>query len=366
MATTEAAAEGSRIGGRGFGPGLPAEGAPVSARVTPSHLWLEDWPGLSGIARPRIGAREQGDGLLLEWETTAGVCGLLLEKSGSGKTVMEAWLPPVAPARHDRATRKWLWLALFVLLGLPLLVLALFFGFRAPIVDAAVARIPVEQEQRLAGHLWQLQRAQLKLIENTAANRFIEETGARLVAAQASPYTYRFHLVDDKAVNAFAMPAGYIVVNRGLLEKAASAEEVAGVLAHEIEHVEQRHSLRGMVQALGLSAVWMALTGDLAAGAAGHWLKELAGLHFSREQEALADRGGYARLVAARIDPQGMASFFEKLAATQAGQPGLPEMLSTHPASEERAARLRELLKDAPAFPPLGVDWPALRASLPQ
>jgi hypothetical protein len=121
--------EGSRISGRGFGPGMPPEGTTVSARVTSTHLWLEDWPGLSGIAKPRIGAREQGDVLLLEWETTAGVCGLQLEKTGSGKTVMDAWLPPAAPIRHDKATRNWLWIALFLLIGLPLLAIALLFGF---------------------------------------------------------------------------------------------------------------------------------------------------------------------------------------------------------------------------------------------
>ncbi len=118
-----------RITGRGFGPGLPPEGAAITARVTLTHLWLEDWPGLSGIAKPRIGAREQGDGLLLEWETTAGVCGLLLEKVGAGGTALDAWLPPAAPAQHDQATRNWLWIALFLLIGLPLLGLVLVFGF---------------------------------------------------------------------------------------------------------------------------------------------------------------------------------------------------------------------------------------------
>lgn len=92
---------------------------------------------------------------------------------------------------------------------------------------------------------------------------------------------------------------------------------------------------------------------------AGEGVRQLAGLHFSREQESAADAGGYARLVAAKIDPRGMASFFESLAKQQMA---MPELLSSHPASAERATRLRLLLRDAPEFPPLVADWKALQA----
>jgi len=350
------------IPARGFGPGLPPEGAAVSVSIVGERMKIAGWPELDAVSRSRLAARHQGDGLLLEWEIPAGRCALLLDKLGAGATAQ--WLPVASP-RHDGATRRWLWAALFLVLGLPVLLLALFFGLRAEIVDFAVARIPLAQEQALADALWNMQRAQLKLIEGTAAQRFVTETGARLVAAKPSPYRYRFHLADDASVNAYAMPAGYVVVQRGLIEKAASAEEVAGVLAHEIEHVEQRHSLRGMVQAVGLSALWLVATGDVGGGLAGQWLKELAGLHFSRAQESAADAGGVARLVAAGIDPRGMASFFAKLADGET-LPGAVELLSTHPASAERAAKLKVLLQDAPMFPPLAADWRAIQSALRQ
>lgn len=351
MATTE------RFVARGFGPGLPAEGASVSVRIAGEKLSIDGWPEVSGVRKNQAQTRHHGDDVVLEWSAAESMYALSFDR----KSPLAAWLP--AGGRMDGATRGWLGLALFVTIGLPLLLLAAFFAFRGQIVDAVVARIPAATEVKLADELWKMQRLQLKLVEGTAANRFLDEVGARLVAAKPTPYHYRFHLADDQSVNAFAMPAGYIVVNRGLLDKAASAEEVAGVLAHEIEHVEQRHSLRGMVQAVGLSAVWMVVSGDVVGGVAAEWLRDLASLQFSREQETAADTGGYHRLVAAKVDPRGMASFFDRLAQDQADLPSALSMLSTHPASEERAAKLQALLRDAPSFPPLDADWPAIRSA---
>lgn len=349
------------LAARCFGPGLPPEGAPVQLRLAGELLHIEGWPEVVSVNRSEAAVRRQGDGLLLEWQAPAGHCGMLLGAQAMG--ALAAWLPPIAMQR-DSATRRWLGASLFLAIGLPLLLLALFFAFRAEIVDAAVARIPAEHEIKLAEQLWRMQSAQLKLIEGTAANRFLEEVGTRLAQARPTPYHYRFSLADDPGVNAFAMPAGYIVVHRGLIEKAASAEEVAGVLAHEIEHAEQRHALRALAQKLGFAAAWIAVTGDMGGGIAGEWLQGLAGMQFSREQEASADAGGYGRLLAAKIDPRGMASFFETLSKQQGDLPGALSLLSTHPASAERAAAIKEKLQTAPPFPPLAYDWPTIRASL--
>jgi Zn-dependent protease with chaperone function len=346
---------------RGFGSGLPPEGAPVQLRLAGEQLHIKDWPEVISVNRSEVAVRRQGDGLLLEWQTSAGRCGILL--GSQAVAAVAAWLPPLAVQR-DFATRRWLGASLFLAIGLPLLLLALFFVFRAEIIDAAVARIPAEQEIKLGEQLWQMQSAQLKLIEGTAANRFLEEIGTRLAQARPTPYRYRFSLADDPSINAFAMPAGFIVVHRGLIEKAASADEVAGVLAHEIEHAEQRHALRALVQELGFAAVWITVTGDVGGGLAGEWLKGLAGMQFSRTQEAAADAGGYRRLLAAKIDPRGMASFFETLSSQQSDLPGTLGLFSTHPDSAERAAAIKVQLQTAPSFPPLAYDWATIRASL--
>jgi predicted Zn-dependent protease len=333
----------------------------VQLRLADEQLHIEGWTDVISVSRSGVAVRRQGDGLLLEWQALSGHCAMLLEPKTAA--ALAAWLP-TATVHRDSATRRWLGISLFLAIGLPLLLLALFFAFRAEIVDAVVARIPAEQEMKLGEQLWQMQSGSLKLIEGTAANRFIEETGARLAQARPTPYRYRFSLADDPSVNAFAMPAGFVVVHRGLIEKAASAEEVAGVLAHEIEHAEQRHSLRALAQKLGFAAIWISVTGDVGGGLAGEWLQGLAGMQFSREQESSADAGGYARLLAAKIDPRGMASFFETLSKQQGDLPGAISLLSTHPDSAERAAAIKVKLQTAPVFPPLAYDWEAIRASL--
>jgi Zn-dependent protease with chaperone function len=356
---------------RGFGPGLPPAGAEIQARLVGDVLHVDAWPqaGRSIRTSQITVLRQAGGQVLLEWDTPGGRCGLsIAKKIGAGDTAAELLrrLPSArnAKPRGDGGTRAWLWAALLFALGVPLLLLGLFFAFRGELLDAVVARIPVAQEQRLGDQLWALQARQLKLIEGNAANQVVADIGARLVAATPTPYTYRFHLVDDPSINAFAMPAGYIVVHRGLIARAASAEELAGVLAHEIEHVEGRHSLRGMLQALGLSALWMAVSGDVGGGLAAEWIRHLAAMQFSRQQEEAADSGGYARLLQAGIDPRGMASFFDRLAGAAGEPPQALSLLSTHPASSERSARLKQLLSTAPVLPPLAYDWPATQAAL--
>lgn len=351
-----------RLPVRGFGPGLPPEGAALTARPDGEVLRIEDWPGIERVRRSELSMRKQGEGLVLEWQSPEGPCALTLDMRTAA--AWKDWLPGHTRPQADHATRRWLWGALSLAIGLPLLLLALFFAFRSQILDAAVAQISIAQEQKLGDQLWRMQGAQIKRIENTAANRFIEETGARLIKAKPSPYRYHFYIADDAVINAYAMPGGYIVVNRSLIEKADSAEEVAGVLAHEIEHVEQRHSLRGMAQQFGLALIAAAVTGDIGGGAAASWLKELAGLQFSREQESAADSGGYARLIAAQVDPHGMASFFEKLEKESASMPGALALLSTHPASAERAEAIKAKLQAASAFAPMDVKWADVKASI--
>jgi Zn-dependent protease with chaperone function len=353
------------IAARGFGPGLPDAGAPVTVWIAGDRLRVDGWLDMPVLRKSQMHVRRQDQRLLLEWNMPEGPCALSIEeKVGSGGTAVLSAFPdwiPAVDSTQDRATHAWLWGSLGVIIGLPLLVLALLFSFRHEVVDVIVARIPVAGERLLADELWTLQRARLRLIEATAANRLIEEVGTRLSQTKPTPYTYHFHLADEPSINAFALPAGHVVVHRGLIENAQSAEEVAGVMAHEIEHVEQRHSLRALVQSLGFHAVWLALTGDLGSGMAGEGVKHLAGLHFSREQEVAADAGGHARLVTAGIDPHGMVSFFETLAKKQIA---IPDLLSSHPASVERSARLHALVEKVAEQKPLEYDWVEVQASL--
>ena len=360
-----------RFAARGFGPGLPPEGAGVSA-ILSNVLQLESWPESgSRIALNKLEIRRPSvTQLQLTWETNGGRCALVVNSGvGAGETpssdfaeVLER-LPSAAKSSTDHTTRIWVAGIVFVLVVLPLMLLLALFAFRSEMLDWVVAKIPVEQEIKLADKLWQVQGGPLPKIEGTAANLAVEQIGARLVAAAPTPYRYRFFVGKDDSVNAFAMPAGYIVVNAGLIKQAKSAEELAGVLAHEIAHVEQRHAVRGIVQSLGFTALWLTLTGDIGTSVAGVGVRQLAGLHFSREQETAADDGGFARLRAAGISPHGMVSFFSTLQQKGDAIPESMTLLSSHPSSAERSERLQKMLQGLPPVAPLEIDWKAVQQS---
>jgi predicted Zn-dependent protease len=151
------------------------------------------------------------------------------------------------------------------------------------------------------------------------------------------------------------MPGGVIVVHTGLIRATRRPEELAGVLAHEVQHVEQRHSLKAVIKEAGLRGLWAALSGDLGGTLAGQAALELGALRFSRDAEREADARGFETLVARDIDPAGMVDFFGTMAQRTGASP--PAWLSTHPASEARQELLRamQLALGGRQFPPLPV-----------
>jgi predicted Zn-dependent protease len=194
--------------------------------------------------------------------------------------------------------------------------------------------------------LGQLAQAQLEVTdtgecENPEPRRYVEQVLAPLLQAAAPlPFTAELRVVNDPEVNAFALPGGFVTVNFGLLEEAESGEEVAGVLAHELQHALLRHGTRRVLRGLGVSAILGLLTGggdlQLLGGAA----SDLVALSYDREQESEADRRGVALLQKAGIDPSGLARFFERLAKSPLPTP--PALLSTHPDPGDRARWIRE------------------------
>ena len=150
-------------------------------------------------------------------------------------------------------------------------------------------------------------------------------------------------------MNAFAMPGGYVVVYTGLLKKVQRKEQLAGVLAHEIAHVTERHALNNIVSSLGVSVLVSAVIGDsstlesVLAGSS----EMLLGQKFSRDAETEADDVAWETLVRSNLDPRGLREFFEILQKEEEKllgglMKGALSWLSTHPATEERIARLRQ------------------------
>jgi predicted Zn-dependent protease len=158
-----------------------------------------------------------------------------------------------------------------------------------------------------------------------------------------------------------AFPGGNIVIYSGLLKASSSVEEVVGVMAHEIQHVLHRHSLRRMGRSLGMSAVISMIFGDL--GGLGQIADLAVGvklLSHDREQEREADRGAVELLLKAKVNPEPFGLFFKKLEEKETAIDKAFSWLSTHPASAERSEQVRKLYEKSPdwqKFEPLQLEW---------
>jgi len=172
----------------------------------------------------------------------------------------------------------------------------------------------------------------------------------RLAKASASEYELKFIYTSHPMANAFAAPGGYIVVFRGLLDDAETPEELAGVLAHEISHVNHRHSTRALMRhvsvqtLLNLMAMDSAGTPTAMAGAV-----DLGSLAHQRADEEQADLEAVALLARAGISPKGLSSFFRRLDSRGHGSSATMTYFSSHPALYERAERVDKEAEKYPA-----------------
>jgi beta-barrel assembly-enhancing protease len=251
-------------------------------------------------------------------------------------------LPQIAALRLERRRssvgRTIGWTALAIFLLLPLLLILLFVWQADRIAELAASRVSIEQEMKFGEQAFAAMQGSLTLVDSGPAYAAVKSLGDRLTAG--SQYRYKFHVAKDDTINAFAVPGGIVVVHTGLIEATRRPEELAGVLAHEVQHVEQRHSLEAMVKDLGLRGLWALVSGDLSGGLIGQGAVELTSLSFSRGAEEEADAKGFDELVESGIDPGGMADFFTVM-AKQEGSVAPPPFLSTHPASTDRESVLR-------------------------
>jgi predicted Zn-dependent protease len=269
-------------------------------------------------------------------------------------------LRQVLRTRRREARRAW-WIAAAVLAGIALLLAAAYFGIRAG-ARAAVAALPVSVDRQIgdaALRSMDLGGPEVADPVVTGALRAIVDRLAPQAAIEG--LEFEVHVIDSPMVNAFALPGGKIVVFTGLIRRAADAEQVAGVLAHEMAHATLRHGIERISQSLSLAAAFHLLLGDVQGLAgAGADLFQLATINsYSREQENAADREGVRMLDAAGIDPRALARFFETLRNEEGDLPGVVSWISTHPQHEARLAALRDQIAALPAreYRPIGVDW---------
>ena len=197
---------------------------------------------------------------------------------------------------------------------------------------------------------------QLPIINDASINNYINSIGRSIAQRGNRQIPYRFYVVNAPQVNAFAVPGGHIYVNRGLVERTRNMSELAGVLAHEISHVEHRHGIDQMERMQGanlaLTAAYVLLgrapsgVEEAAIGVGG----QLYFARHSREAENEADASAVGLLVRSGISPNGLPSFFNVLLDEQRRQPGSVEQwFSTHPLTTDRVASTQRMIQQVPA-----------------
>ncbi len=247
-------------------------------------------------------------------------------------------------------------------LGRWILGLALVAGTAAasqpPALSQGIFNLSQEEELEIGKQASQEIEKQEPILDDPTVTSYVGRLGQQLVRSSGrSDIPYYFKVVDAAEVNAFALPGGYIYINRGLIQNADNESELAGVLAHEIGHVVARHSAEQIrkvqVTGLGLGILGAILgdkgTGGQLANVASQLVATGIFLKFSREAEREADRLGAQNLYDANYDPRGMITLFEKLSQLRQGQSSsVDKFFSSHPGPEERAENVGELIRSFP------------------
>lgn len=264
---------------------------------------------------------------------------------------------------------------LLICVGLPVLLI-----FQSHLWTGLLARqVPAAMEATMAKAALTQYQLQHKTMPQAESDALLAPLLATLQPTlKKSRYRWQFMVANDASSNAFALPGGYVVIHSGLILNARNADELLGVVGHEIAHVENQHGVQNMIASAGAYLLVSALFGDVSGLAAVlvNSAPVLLSQSYSRHFEEEADRVGMATLLRANINPQGLISFFESMIkeeekqmrniddakAREVAKLGM-RFLSTHPATEKRIANLKQLLAQEKPRPwhNFGSAFPALQ-----
>jgi predicted Zn-dependent protease len=221
--------------------------------------------------------------------------------------------------------------------------------------------ISIEQEKKLGKEFAKQVEQEVRILNDQKGTDYINRLGQQLLGhAEEVHFDYSFKLVDSDEINAFALPGGYVYINRGLIVAADNEGELAGVVSHEIGHVVARHGTERLTTTYGYNLVLSLALG----GSSTTWVSLLADLFgragilaYSRSQESESDELGVHTLYKAGYDPRAMASFFAKLQQEKKRKPGLlGKFFSSHPLTNDRIEHAEEIIRGFSLRPDLKLD----------
>ena len=221
---------------------------------------------------------------------------------------------------------------------------------------AAFSLVSVQQEIEIGKEAQQQVRKEVPELRDETVNRYVDSIGSRLAAhAPGAKYPYSFQIANYKEINAFALPGGPIWVHRGAIDAAQNEAQLAGVMAHEIAHIAERHAAAQLTKATianGLLGLLAAATNDNGKGGAiarigASFAAQSMFMKFSRDDESEADRVGVEIMTRAGWDPHGLPQFLAVLRDQQQHSPSSVEtFFSSHPAPASRVTGLQQLVSN--------------------
>src|ERR1700747_3273432 len=218
----------------------------------------------------------------------------------------------------------------------------------------------IEKEIAIGKQLAQQVERQAKIIDDPVIAEYVNRVGQNLVRNSDAKVPFTIKVIDSEDVNAFALPGGFFFVNSGLILKADTEAELAGVMAHEIAHVAARHGTRQATrgEVMNLASIPLIFMG----GWAGYGIREAASilvpvgfLRFSRAFESEADLLGLEYMYKTGYDPTAFVDFFEKIESLEKTKPGaISKLFSSHPPTEDRIkaaqTNIQRYLKEKPEY----------------
>jgi Zn-dependent protease with chaperone function len=294
------------------------------------------------VAYAPAGALERGEGARL------------ILADGGTRNLLLAMRPELAhwkrQRRHRGLKRAALWIAIVALL-----LVGFYFSFPW-VAESAAQAMPRRWEMPIGQSMREAFLSLSPTCHGEPGIIALDALLSRLAPDEIEDPPLTLDVIDGSMVNAFALPGNHIVIFRGLIDKAGSGDEVAGVLAHELAHQDLRHPMQGAIQQVGLGAV---LTLALGGSDASNIGQILVGFTYTRRMEAAADARGVELLEAAGLRADGLAAFFRRLGPEESGGL-LPGWLASHPGLADRIAATERPATGEHAFD--AKQWAAVKA----
>lgn len=351
-----------------FGAGLPAAGVPALCRVQVDAIHVDydnhrvNFTNLSAS----IGGFDHNQ-LQLHWQYES-TNYMLMPTDKQSQKALYALLPADAIQglkrwKNNTKAQNLVWHSVLYSAGFLVLAFVLFIWQYDYVVDWAASKVSMQTEKKLGDSVLQSLNLDASKPQQGAAVDAVRKIGNQL--SKGSRYQYQWYVVDNDDINAFAVPGGTIIVNSGLLQKADSPNELAAVLAHEVQHVEQRHALKNMLHSAGVASVVLLVLGDTNTVMM-IMAQQISTQYFSRQVEVEADLKGAQLLTKNQIDPSGMPSFFKKMAAEYKDKDNMPTWLSSHPEMQARIKAAEQYVLKNPCKNCVKLAWdkPAILADL--